>query len=108
MHNRDYWQDLLKKQKFISHSIIEGSPWFAKSGKTFAVINPASNMSLAEVTACQVEDVDVAVSSARQAFHSGIWSEASLAHRKSVLQRLAELMLEHREELALLESVSMG
>ena len=108
MHNRDYWQGRLNKQKFISHSIIGGSPWFAKSGKTFAVINPASNMLLAEVTACQTDDVDLAVNTARQAFHSGIWSESPPSHRKAVLQRLAELMLEHREELALLESVSMG
>lgn len=108
MHNRDYWQDLLKKQKFIRHSFIEGSPWFAKSGKTYEVINPASNMVLAEVTACQADDVEIAVRSARQAFDSGIWSDSPLSHRKAVLQKLAELMLEHREELALLESVSMG
>lgn len=108
MHNRDYWQTLLNKQKFISHSIIDGRPWLAKTGKTYEVINPASNKLLAEVTACQSDDVDLAVSSARQAFHSGFWSESPRSHRKAVLQRLAELMLEHREELALLESVSMG
>lgn len=108
MHNRDYWQGLLNKQRFIRHAIIEGKPYFAKKEKTYGVVNPATNAVLSEVTACQAEDIDQAVRSARQAFASGIWSECPLAQRKAVLLRLAELMLEHREELALLESVSMG
>lgn len=108
MHNRDYWQSLLNQQRFSTHALIGGKPYFAKAEKTWAVVNPATNAVLAEVTACQAEDIDAAVESARQAFTSGIWSGCPLAQRKAVLRRLADLMLEHREELALLESVSMG
>ena len=108
MHNRDYWQHLLTQQTFCDHSLIDGKPWHAKGGKTYSAVNPATNQLLAEVTACQAEDVDEAVQSARQAFDSGIWSECPLSQRKAVLRKLAALMLEHCEELALLESVSMG
>ena len=101
MHNRDYWQSLLNQQRFSTHALIGGKPYFAKAEKTWAVVNPATNAVLAEVTACQAEDIDAAVESARQAFTSGIWSGCPLAQRKAVLRRLADLMLEHREELAL-------
>ena len=46
--------------------------------------------------------------SARAAFDSGVWSRTSAAHRKRVLQRLAELITEHSHELALLDSMDMG
>ena len=37
-----------------------------------------------------------------------MWSRTSAAHRKRVLQRLAELITEHSHELALLDSMDMG
>jgi len=106
--DKPYWDNKLKDQRFISHAIINGKPYTARSGKVFEAVNPASNTVLAPVTACQAEDVDIAVQSARDAFSSGVWSAASAQQRKTVLQRLSQLILQHREELALLESVSMG
>ncbi|ERL96008.1 hypothetical protein D910_00794 [Dendroctonus ponderosae] len=99
---------IIKEKHFISHSFIDGKPYTALSGQVFKTVNPATNKVLAEVTACQAEDIDVAVASARKAFASGIWSSASTQQRKAVLQRLSCLILQHREELALLESASMG
>ncbi|HEX5955858.1 MAG TPA: aldehyde dehydrogenase, partial [Solirubrobacterales bacterium] len=54
------------------------------------------------------EDVDRAVRAARRAFDAGDWSMADPAERKRVLLRLAELIREHAEELALLDSLDMG
>ncbi|PIJ50415.1 aldehyde dehydrogenase PuuC [Erwinia sp. OLTSP20] len=108
MSDINFWKNKLKNQRFISHAIIDGQPWFAASKKTFTVINPATNCALASVTALQASDVDVAVKSARQAFTSGVWCRRSPQERKTVLLRLSALLLQHREELALLESVSMG
>ncbi len=63
---------------------------------------------LAEVSACDESDVDRAVASARSAFASGHWSRAPIAVRRRVLLRLAELIEEHADELAVLDSLDMG
>jgi len=63
---------------------------------------------LCEVAECDAPDADKAVRIARRRFNDGVWSNQSPAQRKRVLVRLAELMLKHREELALLETLDMG
>lgn len=108
MHNRQYWETRLQQQVFADYAIIDGKRYVAQCADRYRVINPATDTALAEVTACQAEDIDIAVQSARQAFSAGIWSQRPLQERKAVLLKLAALMLEHREELALLESASMG
>ena len=60
------------------------------------------------MTALQADDIDIAVKSSRASFASGVWSALAPQERKTVLLRLSALILEHREELALLESASMG
>src|SRR5205085_10147457 len=52
--------------------------------------------------------VDGAVGGARAAFESGVWSRTAPKKRKRVLIRFAELIREHRDELALLETLDMG
>ena len=56
----------------------------------------------------QVADVDAAVLAARAAFDDGRWARQPPAARKKVLQRFAEAILAHRDELALLETLDMG
>lgn len=104
----DAWQRLAKQQSFIDRALIDGRPHSAHSGETFAVINPANNGLLAHVAACGDADVDVAVKAARLAYDQGPWARMAPRERKAVLLRLAELLLAHREELALLDSLSMG
>ena len=87
---------------------IDGGFRAAASGATFDSINPATGEVLAAVAAADEVDVDAAVVAARASFESGVWSKTSPAHRKRVLIRLAELMIEHRAELALLDSMDMG
>jgi 4-(gamma-glutamylamino)butanal dehydrogenase len=89
-------------------AFIDGHYVAALSGKTFATVNPATGRVIAEVAECGQEDVDVAVQSARRAFESGVWSRRAPAERKAVMLKFAQLMLEHREELALLESLDVG
>ena len=87
---------------------IDGKPADAATGETFPRINPATGTEIARVAACDVEDVDRAVSGARAAFDSGVWAEAAPRTRKKVLTRFAELIEEHADELALLETLDMG
>ena len=87
---------------------IDGKPADAATGETFPRINPATGAEIARVAACDVEDVDRAVRGARAAFDSGVWAEAAPRKRKKVLKRLAELIEEHADELALLETLDLG
>ncbi|WP_379061928.1 aldehyde dehydrogenase [Mesorhizobium sp. UC22_110] len=102
------WIDRAAAIRFRDKAFIDGKFVAARSGRTFASINPATGETLAEVASCGEEDVDRAVASARRAFQSGSWSRSSPAHRKEVLLRLAQLLRENLQELALLESLDMG
>lgn len=87
---------------------IDGAYVDAASGETFACVNPATGGELARIAACDVGDVDRAVAGARAAFDSGVWRDAAPKQRKRVLIRFAELIAEHGDELALLETLDMG
>ncbi|HXI68321.1 MAG TPA: aldehyde dehydrogenase, partial [Steroidobacteraceae bacterium] len=54
------------------------------------------------------EDINRAVNSARAAFRKGSWAQLAPAKRKKVLLRLADLIREHGDELALLETLDVG
>ena len=60
---------------------------------------------LAQIASCDQADADQAVASARATFDSGVWSRSAPAKRKRILQRFADLIDAHCEELALLESL---
>jgi acyl-CoA reductase-like NAD-dependent aldehyde dehydrogenase len=91
-----------------SQAFIDGRFVDAESGATLDSINPATGKLIARVAASDSTDVDRAVRSARKSFESGVWSRRAPAQRKKVLQRFAELMSAHADELALLETVCMG
>ena len=80
----------------------------AASGARFPSVDPATGATLAEVARGGAEDVDRAVASARAAFADGRWSRQTPGARKEVLLRLAALIREHLEELALTDTLDMG
>ncbi|BCJ06846.1 aldehyde dehydrogenase [Pseudomonas sp. RtIB026] len=108
MHTKSDWLQRAARQSFITTALIDGRPVAARDGATFAAINPATEQCLAQVAACADHEIDQAVRAARRAFEHGPWARMAPAERKRVLLRLAELMLAHREELALLDSLNMG
>ncbi|QXH99835.1 aldehyde dehydrogenase [Pseudomonas monsensis] len=102
------WQRRAVALKFPDQAVIDGQHCAAQSGQTFAAMNPATGQLLANVAACGEADVDAAVRNARQVFEAGTWSQRPPAERKQVLLKLADLLMNHREELALLDSLNMG
>ncbi|MGF1610481.1 MAG: aldehyde dehydrogenase [Kiloniellales bacterium] len=97
-----------RRAKLQTKAFINGQYVDAASGETFDCINPATGELLGKVAACDKEDVNRAVKSARKAFDDGRWRELAPAKRKRVLIRFAELIEQHRDELAQLESQDMG
>jgi gamma-glutamyl-gamma-aminobutyraldehyde dehydrogenase/4-guanidinobutyraldehyde dehydrogenase/NAD-dependent aldehyde dehydrogenase len=100
--------DVLTNLSVRSQAFVDGAYVDAASGETFDCVNPATGRAIASVAACDTEDIDRAVRGARAAFESGVWSRKAPKQRKRVLVRLAELIREHRDELALLETLDMG
>lgn len=79
----------------------------AASGNTYTVFNPATGKPLAQVPAAASEDVERAVAAARAAF-AGPWGRLPPVQRQAVMLRLADLIEEHGEELAQLETLNNG
>lgn len=88
--------------------LINGEWVNAVSGKTFATINPATEEKLADVAQGGTEDIDRAVAAARHAYEQGAWSRMTPAERQRILYRLGDLILQHTDELAWLESLDNG
>ncbi|MFA6985205.1 MAG: aldehyde dehydrogenase [Arenimonas sp.] len=105
---REEWQARAQALQIRSQAFIDGRYVDAASGKTFDCISPIDGRVLCAVAQCESQDVELAVVAARRAFEGGHWSESSPAHRKRTLIKLAQLIEQHGEELALLESLDMG
>ncbi|MBU9480675.1 aldehyde dehydrogenase [Burkholderia multivorans] len=100
------WQERAKTLRLPTEAVIGGNNVSAE--RTFECINPATGRELARVSACGEAEVDAAVAAARKAFETGPWRRMSPAQRKRRLLALADLMRTHAEELALLETLSVG
>ncbi len=88
--------------------IIDGKKQPAQSGETFDVINPATEDVIATVSKGGAADIDAAVRAARRSFETKSWRSMPAPQRGAVMRRLADLIEQNVEELALLESMNNG
>lgn len=103
-----HWHDRAAALEIDGRAFINGERVHARSAARFDCISPVDGRKLAEVARCDLADVDAAVACARAAFDDRRWAGKAPAERKRVLVRFADLMLEQRDELALLETLDMG
>src|SRR6201992_4195656 len=87
---------------------IDGEWVEAASGKTFDTPNPATGETLARVAEGDAEDINRAVRAARRAFEEGPWGRLTASDRGRIIWKIGDLILEHAEELAQLESLDNG
>jgi phenylacetaldehyde dehydrogenase len=87
--------------------LIDGKWVEAASGRTFGTFNPATGGVLARVAEADVEDVNRAVLAATRAF-AGVWGRLTPADRSRMLWRFADLIEQHADALATLESLDNG
>jgi aldehyde dehydrogenase (NAD+) len=98
-------QTLIKQTKML----IDNKWVDSVSGKTFETINPATGEAIAQVAEADAADVDLAVKAARKAFHSKApWRRMSASERGKLIHRLADLIEQNIDELAMLEALDNG
>jgi phenylacetaldehyde dehydrogenase len=91
------------------HKLLIGGEWLeAASGKLFPVYNPATGKIIAQVAEGDKEDIDRAVQAARRAFDGGPWRTMTSSKRGQYIWKVAELLEQHAEEFAQLESLDNG
>lgn len=99
-------------QAFLSSErrLLIGDEWVpAASGRTFATLDPARGAPLVEVAHGDAVDVERAVAAAKAAFEPGsAWRRTSPRQRARLLWRAAELIDQHADELAQLETLDNG
>ena len=100
-----------KVSEFLSKPrkmLINGKWVDSASGKTFPTYDPSTGEVLARVTEGDKEDIDRAVKSARAAFETGPWSRLTASERGRLIWKLADLIEQHLQEFAELETLDNG
>ena len=100
-------------QEFLSGTrplLINGEWKAAASGESFTVYNPASGAEIAQVAEGGAEDINQAVAAARKVFDdpSHAWNTMTPSERGKLIWKIGDLILEHADELAELESLDNG
>src|ERR1700728_756368 len=84
-----------------------GGEWHKpKSGRIVDTINPGTGESLGPVADCDAGDIDAAVSAAKKAFDG--WRNTPPLERARLLKRIANVLRENAEELALIDAADCG
>ncbi|PAK47492.1 aldehyde dehydrogenase family protein [Priestia megaterium] len=79
-----------------------------KAEKQRPTVNPATGEVIGYAAEGSIEDMKTAITAAREAFDSGIWSETSASERAANLFKIADKLEEVKEELAALETMDNG
>ncbi len=87
---------------------VDGTWQAPASGETYTPINPANEEPLQPVAKGDERDIEAAVTAARRAFDTGPWPRLNPHERGRIVWRLGELIQEHLDEMARLESLCTG
>jgi len=102
------WHQRASTLNIDGRAFIGGHRVAAVDGAVFDCRSPIDGRHLVAVARGKAADIDAAVRAARAAFEDRRWADLAPAERKRTLVRFADLMLQHRDELALLETLDMG
>ena len=110
MHSLSH-QDWLEEAKHLNIAtglFLDGQYVPSQDGATFDCINPADGSLIAKMAKGQAADVDAAVASGLRAWNDRRWRGLAPRARMQVLFKFADLIEQHANELALLETLDMG
>ena len=102
------WKEKARGLTWNIQPFIGGRYRPSRSTQTFETVNPATERVICRVPVGDSDDIDEAVRVARERYDDGSWSELPPRRRAEILCKLAELMVQHKAEIALLDSLEMG
>ncbi|MFC3075930.1 aldehyde dehydrogenase family protein [Shinella pollutisoli] len=91
-----------------SELYIDGTWRPSSDGRTFEVVDPASEEVIHRIAAATAEDVDLAVRAARRAFDRDGWPQKTGAERARYLRAIAAGIRARQAEIARLETIDNG
>jgi aminomuconate-semialdehyde/2-hydroxymuconate-6-semialdehyde dehydrogenase len=86
---------------------IDGNYVDLGQSPTFDNINPATEEVIGRVAEGGKAEVDLAVEVAKRAFNNG-WKQSKLSERAAILRRIGDIILQRKDELAMLETMDTG
>lgn len=102
------YQNLAGRLSLPVKAYINGQFVAALSAKTMPTINPATGEKIAQISACDSADVDLAVANAKKTFETGVWARMHPTKRKKIMLNFASLIGKNSRELAVMESLESG
>ncbi|XP_074570875.1 aldehyde dehydrogenase family 2 member C4-like [Curcuma longa] len=108
MENHGAGSSKLHDQIKFTKLFINGQFVDSVSGKTFKTYDPRTGEAIADVAEGDVADVDLAVKAAREAFDHGRWPRITAHERGRLMNKFADLVEQHADELAVLDSLDAG
>lgn len=102
------WQLKASRLDFDGRLFIGGSRVEAGNRSVLTKVNPATGNEFAELVLGDIEDIDYAVKAAREAFDDSDWNRSGAEYRKPRILKLAELLEDASDQMALFDSLEMG
>ncbi|WP_371432519.1 aldehyde dehydrogenase [Novosphingobium sp.] len=91
----------------LSGHFINGA-WQRGNAAPIDVIDPATETVIGQIASGGAAEVDAAVNAARAAFERPEWSAMPAAQRERLLLRLADIVEQHQDEIAAIETLDNG
>lgn len=108
MVDTNNWIDRADKLTLDIRNFIDGQSVLVAGNQRLNKYSPRDGRLLYSLNCGAIDDVNNAVTNAKQRFDEGQWSQLPLQERKAILCKLADLIEANAEELALLESLDVG
>lgn len=102
------WVDAARSAALPAGLFIGGEERESTTGTRRPITTPRDGSVLVDLAWADAADADAAVAEARRAFDHGPWPRMAARERGEVLLRFAELVEQHRDELAMLVTLEMG
>lgn len=99
---------IIQSLEFEKRAFINGEFVEACKGQVIVKSSPVNGFDLSGISACDQYDVDIAVAAAKQSYESKVWVSKKPNEKREILLKLAQLMEDSREELALLDCIETG